>query len=181
MVPSLPLLSCELSVSVKKTLIEKKSFSKSDFSVLSLKCTQRMKMKQNQTFSHGTYSHLTSNLTSGILMTFRIKVSQFYDYSEARQWTYFHGAFSSLTSFFIAHKILKYFSGFYSWHLFILLQKWAQIVKLNEIKRYMCKSDSIFLYLWRIIVPCLILDMIYISKMNDNSSQGKSISFNFIL
>ena len=95
--------------------------------------------------------------------------------------TYFHGAFSSLTSFFIAHKILKYFSGFYSWHLFILLQKWAQTVKLNEIKRYMCKSDSIFLYLWHIIVPCLILDMIYISKMNDNSSQGKSISFNFIL
>ena len=32
-------------------------------------------------------------------------------------------------SFFIGHKILKYFNDLYNWHLSILFQKWAQICK----------------------------------------------------
>ena len=39
---------------------------------------------------------------------------------------FFHGTYSNLTSFFIGHKILKYFSDFYNWHLSIPLLKKAQ-------------------------------------------------------
>ena len=48
--------------------------------------------------------------------------------------TFFHGAYSNLTSFFIGHKILKYFIDFYNWHMAISLQNWGQKnkIKLNE-------------------------------------------------
>ena len=52
-------------------------FQNQNFSVLWLKWTQTMEMKQNQTFFHGTYSNLTPYLS--ISMTFKIKISQFYD------------------------------------------------------------------------------------------------------
>ena len=49
-----------------------------------------MEMKQNQTFFHGTYSELTSFLFdkkySSISMSFKIKISQFYDSNELKQW-----------------------------------------------------------------------------------------------
>ena len=35
----------------------------------------------------------------------------------------FHGAYSNLISFFIGHKILKYFNDFYNWYLSTSLQK----------------------------------------------------------
>ena len=38
--------------------------------------------------------------------------------SDIFSWTY-----SNLTSSFIGHTILKYFNGFYDWHLSISLQK----------------------------------------------------------
>ena len=34
----------------------------------------------------------------------------------------FHGVYSNLTSFFITHKILKYFNDFFNRHHLILLQ-----------------------------------------------------------
>ena len=65
------------------------SFKNPNVSVLWLKWTQTMEMKQNQTFLHGAYSNLTSFLfhqKQSILMTFKIAIFQFYDWSEPKQW-----------------------------------------------------------------------------------------------
>ena len=32
------------------------------------------------------------------------------------KWNIFHETYPNLTSFFIGHKILKYFNDFYNWH-----------------------------------------------------------------
>ena len=62
-----------------------------NFSVLWLNWSQTMEMKQNLTFFDGTYSNLPSYIFFikkywSILMTFKIKISQFYDWSELKQW-----------------------------------------------------------------------------------------------
>ena len=82
-------------------------FQNPHFSVLWLKWTQTMEMKQNQTF--------------------------------------FHVAYSNLTSFFIGHKILKYFIDFGIFQLYWKSEH--KQVKWNEIKWDMYKSDSIIPYL----------------------------------
>ena len=80
---------------------------------------------------------------SGVSMTFKTNVSQFYDFSEPKQrkWNktrhFFMGEYSNLTSFFLGHKILKSFNFIAK----VCTNKW------NEIKRDMCKCDSIFSYL----------------------------------
>ena len=43
--------------------------------------------------------------------------------------TFFYGAYSNLTSFFIARKVLKYFNIFYNWYILISLQNEAQYLK----------------------------------------------------
>ena len=43
----------------------------------------------------------------------------------------FHGTYSNLTSFYIGHKMLKYFKDFYSWNFSILLQKRPQTGKMK--------------------------------------------------
>ena len=68
-----------------------------------------------------------SNLTPCLFYLFCLCWLQWVQRMEMKQnQTYFHGTYSNLTSFLIGHKILKYFNRFYSWHLFISLQKWAQ-------------------------------------------------------
>ena len=53
------------------------------------------------------------------------------------------GIYSNLTSFFICHKILKYFNDFYNWHLSILLQivgygsvEWRQLFNHRVISKF---------------------------------------------
>ena len=77
-------------------------FKDPNFSVLWLKWTPAMEIKQNQTFFHGTYSNLMSytflskNIKS-ISIIFGIKISQFCNWSEPKQWKwnqnqiFFHG------------------------------------------------------------------------------------------
>ena len=98
--------------------------------------------------------------------------------------TFIHGTCSNLTSSFIGCEILNYFNdGFYYWHLSISLQSQHKQVKWNQMKRDICKSDITFPHLqistlndfwnfWN-------LDTVYVK--NDNSSEGKCPSFNFIL
>ena len=64
-------------------------------------------------------------------MTFKIKISQFQDYSKLKQLEMkqnqilFNGTYSNLALFFVGHKILKYFNDFYNWHLSVSLEKEA--------------------------------------------------------
>ena len=58
-------------------------------------------------------------------MTFKIKISEFYDLPETKM-LFSHGTYSNPTSFFIGQKIIKYFNYIYNWHLSISLQKSAQ-------------------------------------------------------
>ena len=51
-----------ISFFIKKILKYFNDFQNQNFSVLWLKWTQTMEMKQNQTFFHGTYSNLTPYL-----------------------------------------------------------------------------------------------------------------------
>ena len=44
--------------------------------------------------------------------------------------TFFYGAYSNLTSFFIARKVLKYFNIFYNWY-FNFIAKWSTIFKMK--------------------------------------------------
>ena len=52
-------------------------FKNRNFSVLSLKLTETMETKQNQTFFHGTYSNIYIYKT--ISINFKIKIPQFYE------------------------------------------------------------------------------------------------------
>ena len=104
-----------------------------------------------------------SSLTSYLFLSKNIKVFQWLSKSEFLSFvtkvnpnnenenetnqTFFHETYSNLTSFFISHKIPKCFNDFFNWHFSISLQKWAQTIKWNKIKRGICKSDSIFPYL----------------------------------
>ena len=136
--------SDSISFFIKKILKYFNDFQNQNFSLLWLKWTPIMQMKQNQTFFHGTYSNLTSYfflsknikvfpwLSKSKLLSFMTTMNPNNE-NETKNQTFSHGTCWSLTSFFIGHKILNYFNGF--------LHK---LVKWNETKLGMCKSDSIF-------------------------------------
>ena len=121
-----PLHHGAISFSLSKILKYFNDFQNRNFSVLRLKWTQTMQRKQNQTFSHWPYSNLTPYLFY-IFSSKNIKVVQWLSKSELFSFMtkltpnngsetksdIFYGTYSNLTSFFIGHKILKYFNGFY--------------------------------------------------------------------
>ena len=115
-------------------------FQNRNFSVLWLKWTQAIEMKQNQTFFHGTYSNLT--LTSYLFLSKNIKVSKWLweaksigfvatvkpnNGNETKSNICLCNIFKSNITFHW-HKTLKYFNDF-NWHVSISLQKWAQTSK----------------------------------------------------
>ena len=69
-------------------------------------------------------------------MAFKIEISQFYNYSEPKQWkqnqTVFHGRYSNLASLFIGSKILTFIIAIFQFycknnHYFSLFTKWCTI------------------------------------------------------
>ena len=112
-----------------------------------------MEVKQNQTFFCGIYSNLTpyvlykkiwkyfNDFRNRNISVFWLHWTQTMEMKQSQ--VYFHGIFSNLTSFLIGHKIIKYLNDWRKWHISISSQKWIQVY-WNEIKRDMCKSDSIF-------------------------------------
>ena len=116
-------------------------FQNRNFSVLWLKWTQAIEMKQNQTFFHGTYSNLT--LTSYLFLLKKLKyLNDFKKQNLLVLWSTVkpnngNGPKSNICSCdifksnitFHWHKILKYFNDFFNWHVSISLQKWAQTSK----------------------------------------------------
>ena len=76
-----------------------------------------------------TFSWGISSLTPCLFYLYWLQWTQRMEMEQNQ--TYFHGTYSNLTSFLIGHKILKYFNRFYSWHLFIWLQNWAQPSKVK--------------------------------------------------
>ena len=126
-----------------------------NFSVLWLKWTQTMEIKENQTFFHETYSNLLTYL-------FYQKISKYFNDFQNRnfsvlrlKWTqtiemqknqtFFHGTYSNLTPYIFYQNIffhwtysnLTLFSfcrkilNHYYWYFSFLLQKWAYTGKLK--------------------------------------------------
>ena len=92
--------------------------------------------------------------------------------------TFCNGTYSSLMSFFIGRKMLKYFNDFFDWHLSISLHKWVQ-TKQNEIK-----SKGIFENLTEfLLTKCygiwmtfeMYLWVRFISKMNTKKLHRKHV------
>ena len=106
---------------IKKMLKHFNDFQNRNFSVLWLKWTQTMKMKQNQTFFHGTYSHLTPYLSLS-------KIINIFQYHSKSKFLSFMTKVdpnnrSKIRHFSVAHikRILKYFNGFYNCNFSISL------------------------------------------------------------
>ena len=59
---------------------------------------------------------VSQSLSKSQLISFMIKVKPSQTEKKQSQ-TFVRGTNSNLTSFFISHKILKYFNDFYYWHL----------------------------------------------------------------
>ena len=116
-------------------------FQNQNFSVLWLKETQAMEMKQNQTFFHGTYSNLTPYLfllknikifqwlSKSKFLSFMTKVNP-NNGNETKSDIFPRDIFKS-DIIFIGHKILKYFNDFYNWHFSISMQKLVQSSKVK--------------------------------------------------
>ena len=103
---------------IKKMLKHFNDFQNRNFSVLWLKWTQTMEMKQNQTFFHGTYSHLTPYLSLS-------KIINIFQYHSKSKFLSFMTKVdpnnrSKIRHFSVAHikRILKYFKCFYNCKLF---------------------------------------------------------------
>ena len=96
-------------------------FQNRNFSILWLKWTQKMKMKQNQTFFHGTFSNLTPfyiKTYKSISITSKIEISQFCDFlwlkwtqtMEMKQnQTFFYGTYSNLSPYLFLSKYIEVF------------------------------------------------------------------------
>ena len=99
----------------QKTLKYFNDFQNRNFTVL---WTQTMEIKQNQTFFHGANSlwhHLfLLKKYSIISMTFKIKISQFYDHIEPKQWKW-----NKIRHFFMRNIQI--------WHYFSLVTKYSNI------------------------------------------------------
>ena len=118
-----------------KILKYSNDFQNQNLWVLWLKCNQTIKMKQNQTFFHGTYSNLTSYIFHQQILkyfndfknqNFSVLWLKWIQTMEMKQnQTFFHATYSNLTVF-IGCKLLKYFNDFFNWHLPISLQKRVQ-------------------------------------------------------
>ena len=78
-------------------------------------------------------------------MIFKIKTSQFYNWSEPTNEKETKSDILSREKAKSYTKILNYFKGFHNCHLSILLQKWSQ-TKIKT-KRNLCKSDLTSSYL----------------------------------
>ena len=120
-----------ISFFIKKILKYFNDFQNQNFSVLWLKWTQTMEMKQNQTFFHGTYS----NLTPYLFLLKNIKIFQWLSKSKFLSFMtkvnpnngietksdIFPWNIIKSDIFFIGRKILKYFNDFYNWNFSISL------------------------------------------------------------
>ena len=96
-------------------------FQNRNFSVLWLKWTQTMEMKQNQTFFHGTCSHLTPYLSLS-------KIIDIFQYHSKSKFLSFMTKVdpnnrSKIRHFSVGHikRTLKYFNGFYNCNFSISL------------------------------------------------------------
>ena len=96
---------------------------KSIFLCLWLTRAQTMEMEQNQAFFIGHIQKYSS-----FSMTFKMEVSQFYDWSEPKKRKrnkirHFFMGYIQIWRHFSLVSILKSFHGFYSWHFSISLPK----------------------------------------------------------
>ena len=113
------------------------------FSVLSLRRTQKMEMKQNQAFFHQTYSNLTPYLT----LSRNIKISQWLskwkflssmtkvkssDGNEIESDIFLLDIFNSDTFFY--QNILKYFNDFQNQNFWVLSLKSTKTIDMNKIR-----------------------------------------------
>ena len=91
---------------------------------------------------------------------------------------FFSETYSNLTSFFIAHKVLKYCNGF------LLRLEYSSLIakvstnKLSEVRlNRLCANLTVFSLIYKVIHysnDCWNLFLIrFISKINDNSSERK--------
>ena len=116
-----------------------------------------MKMKQNQKFSHETYSKLKTYLS----LSKNIKIFQclwksifllwlkWTQTMKLKQNQTFCGTYSNLTLFFIGRKILTYFNDFYNWNFSISLCNQSEI-KLHGT----CANLTVFFVIYK-VVHCL--------------------------
>ena len=119
-------------------------FRNQNFWVLWQKLTQTMEMKQNQTFFYRTYSNLTPYLFfiknyKSIWMTFKIEISQFYDY---------------LTPYLFSSKMLKYLNDLQNRNFSVLWPKWAHTM---EMKRNQTFFHGTYSNLTLVFIGCKIL------------------------
>ena len=101
-------------------------FHNQNFSILWLKWTQTMEMKQSQTFFYGRYSNVTTFLSKHIKVFKWLSQSKFFNFMAKVNSNNGNKTKSDLfksKSIFIGRKMLKYFHDFYYWHFSISLQK----------------------------------------------------------
>ena len=86
-----------------------------------------------------------------------------------------------LTSYFIGHKILKYFNDFYDWHFQLHCKSEHKQKKWNKIKRDMSNADKFFL-LYKVLRYLndfwnLFFDKVYLMMNNNSFSEKISIVY----
>ena len=125
-----------------KILKYSSDFKNLNFSVLRLKWTETMEMKQNQTFFHWRYLSLTQYLFyQKILKYFNdfqilnflflwLKFTQTKEKSQTQ--AIFHEAYSNLTQYFFYQKLLKYFNDIQTWNFPVLWLNWTQAVETKQ-------------------------------------------------
>ena len=118
-------------------------FQNRNFSVLPLKYTQTMEMKQNQTFFHGSYSNLTLFFVGHKLLKY---FNDFYNWHlsiSLQRWTQtgnvkmkLYGVCANLTVFFLIYNEVYYLNDF--WNLFLdkvyLKNEWQQSRRKNRLR-----------------------------------------------
>ena len=118
--------SATISFFHQKMLKYFNEFQNRTFSLLWLKWTQIMELKQNQPFFHGKYSNMTPYLLKYFndfqnrnFLVLWLKRTQTMAMKQNQR--FFHGTYSNLKLFFIGLKMLEYFTDFS-----ISLQKWVR-------------------------------------------------------
>ena len=136
-------------------------FQNRNFSILWLKWTQKMKMKQNQTFFHGTFSNLTPfyiKTYKSISVTSKIEISQFYDFlwlkwtqtMEMKQnQTFFYGTYSNLSPYLFLPKYIEVFQ-------WLSKSKFLNFMTKVNPKMKMKQNQTFFHGTWSNLTPFLI-------------------------